>query len=118
MQEEQIALNTRRQEQIQSGTRAGGHAGLPTGEIWYDRIVALLSTLLVAGIYLVGWATSHDQSNPGRLSLWYAVLLAGFVLLVAWFLLTRLGSRAQGSSWRRAGPRGYGLAAPGALLFV
>ena len=118
MQEEQIALNTKRQEQVQSGTRAGGHAGLPAGELWYDRIVALLSTLLVTGIYLVGWATSHDQSTPGRLTLWYAVLLAGFVLLVAWFVLTWLGSRAQGSSWRRAWPRGYGLAVPGALLFV
>ncbi len=118
MQEEKIASNPEEGEQTRHVGSTDRQEAFPAGGLRYDSLFAILSTLFVCGIYLVGRATTQTNTSPGLLRPWYVFLFAGFVLLAALLLLTMLRSHRKGYRWRRALPVGYGLTLPGALLFV
>ena len=111
-------MSTEAEAQIQRSNQVHEREGFPAGERGYDWIYAILSALFVAGIYLVGWATTHNSSSPGLFTWWYALPFAGFALLIVILIVMALRYHSQGYPWKRALPLGYTLSLPGACLFI
>ena len=111
-------MSTQAGAEIQHAGRAGEREGFPTGGTAYDWMFAIISALFIGGIYLVGWATTHNSTVLSIFTPWYAVLFAGFVLLLAYLVFAMLRYHAQGYPWKRALPQSYFPSLLGLLLFV
>ncbi|MGH8644840.1 MAG: TolB family protein [Gammaproteobacteria bacterium] len=82
-----------------------------------DRVMALLCTWLVLGLYIDGWAHRHLKIET-FFTPWHLILYAGFIAVAGYLLFTWYRIHAQGYSWRRAVPPGYELSLVGLLIFV
>jgi membrane protease YdiL (CAAX protease family) len=84
----------------------------------FDGASVALSCWVMIGLFLDGWAHEHQPRLESFLTPWHAVLYSGALAQLA-LLGAALGrGRAQGRSWRRAAPSGYGLSLVGAAVFL
>jgi Tol biopolymer transport system component len=92
--------------------------GRVRSSVGFDWLMGVLSTLLMCGVLIDGWAHSHGEVDQSFLTPWHALLYGsvavnGLVLLVAGIRGLR-----QGYSFRNALPTGYWTAALGVVLFL
>jgi hypothetical protein len=84
---------------------------------WFEWAVAFFSTWFVVGLYLDGWAHTHQLPDtfftPWHAIIYSGVLGAALVLAGTAFLAWR-----SGTSWRMALPAGYRLSLLGVGLFL
>src|SRR5215469_12275517 len=52
--------------------------GQPEGGPRFDRIAALLSALVVGGVFLDGWAHNHGKVDQSFFTPWHALLYSAF----------------------------------------
>ena len=83
-----------------------------------DLVTVLLSTWVLVGVMLDGWAHRHLSSPESFLSPWHLVAYSGYVAVVGWVLLLIRRNQAAGRPWKEAIPAGYGLGMVGVLLLV
>jgi hypothetical protein len=83
-----------------------------------DWISTALSVWAIGGVYLDGWAHSHGKADVSFFTPWHAVMYSGVFALFTFIALHQRQGRLQGFGWLRALPRGYGLTAAGAGLFM
>ncbi|HEX5502978.1 MAG TPA: LpqB family beta-propeller domain-containing protein [Thermomicrobiales bacterium] len=83
----------------------------------FDWIAVALSTWLVGGVYLDGWAHNHLPELETFFTPWHGVLYSGFLAVFAFLAYTLLTNRRRGHPWRLALPPGYDLSLAGALIF-
>ncbi|MGH6635365.1 MAG: TolB family protein [Gammaproteobacteria bacterium] len=92
-------------------------SALPPACARLDRVMALLCSWLVLGLYIDGWAHRHVKIET-FFTPWHLILYAGFVAVASYLLLTWHRNHVQGYPWRRAMPPGYELSLLGLLIFV
>src|SRR5262245_15011971 len=84
---------------------------------WFEWAVAFFSTWFVVGLYLDGWAHTHQRPvtffTPWHAIIYSGVLGAALVLAGTAFLAGR-----KGTPWREALPAGYRLSLLGVGLFL
>ena len=79
--------------------------------------MTLLSLWLVGGLFVDGWAHTHDQVDQSFFTPWHAILYSGWMVVAIFLVTSALVGRARGQSWRTALPPGYFLSLIGAIGF-
>jgi hypothetical protein len=84
---------------------------------WFEWAVAFFSTWFVVGLYLDGWAHTHQLPDT-FFTPWHAIIYSG--VLGAALILAGTGFVAwrNGTPWREALPAGYWLSLLGVGLFL
>jgi hypothetical protein len=72
---------------------------------------------LTGGLYLDGWAHTHDRVLETFFTPWHGVLYSGMLASLAVLAFVWIRNVRQGLAWLEGLPRGYGLSLVGALLF-
>ncbi|NJM42711.1 MAG: hypothetical protein HC853_19235 [Anaerolineae bacterium] len=79
--------------------------------------MTLLSTWLVGGLFLDGWAHTHDKVDQSFFTPWHAILYSGWMAVALFLAIHALAGRSRGQSWQGALPLGYFLSLVGAVGF-
>jgi hypothetical protein len=90
----------------------------PIGGTPFDWASVILSTWLVGGAYLDGWAHHHIPELESFFTPWHGVLYSGFLAGAAFLFLALIVSHARGYPWRGSLPAGYELSLLGAAIFA
>lgn len=88
------------------------------GGLGFDRIMMVLCSWFVGGLYLDGWAHSHHLVDKTFFTPWHAVLYSGYAANAALLIAIVLINYRRGYSWSAAVPGGYGLSLLGVPLFL
>lgn len=89
----------------------------PVAPARYNWTVILLSSWLIGGLFLDGWAHNHVASLETFFTPWHAVLYSGYAALAALYFVTALRNRGGGAAWPRVMPVGYQASLVGAIVF-
>jgi hypothetical protein len=101
------------------GRAAGAAASAgPASGARLDWATSALSSWLIGGIYLDGWAHNHGKVDNTFWTPWHGVLYAGFFALALLLGAVALRNIARGHPWVRAMPAGYELSALGVAIFA
>jgi Tol biopolymer transport system component len=92
--------------------------GYPISSIRFDWIAALISSWLIGGLFLDGWAHNHGRVDDTFFTPWHAVLYSGAAALIAFLAVSQWRNINKGHQWRFALPLGYMPSLVGAVLFV
>lgn len=98
------AGSAERSERVVGGRRDLGTAGL--------------GLVMVAGVYLDGWAHLHEPGLETFFTPWHAVLYSAFGLLATSILTVAVRGAWSSGSLRKAIPVGYGQAVTGVAVFA
>jgi hypothetical protein len=90
----------------------------PARGLRFDWIVAILSTFLVGGLYLDGWAHNHGKVDQSFFTPWHAVMYGVMFLVAAFLFVSMIRNRVKGFAWPRLLPQGYLLSWLGVVIFV
>jgi hypothetical protein len=92
----------------------------PVGRLSWraDLATCLLSTWLVAGVFVDGWAHNTRPNLETFFTPWHALFYSGFAATAVWIGSTLREGIRSGLGLRRAAPAGYGWAAAGLVLFA
>ncbi len=96
---------------------AGAKSSAAERPLWFDAWMALLSIWFVGGLFVDGWAHTHNKVDQSFFTPWHALLYAGWAVNASVLFVTALVGRSRGRSWRAALPPGYFLSLLGALGF-
>lgn len=83
----------------------------------FDWLMAVLGAWLLGGLYLDGWAHTHNQAES-FFTPWHGVLYTGFLVQAAVVAGVWARNIRQGQAWWQALPKGYGLSLIGAGIFT
>ncbi|HEX6382324.1 MAG TPA: hypothetical protein VF180_13845 [Acidimicrobiia bacterium] len=83
-----------------------------------DLITALLSTWLVVGLFIDGWAHNNLEALETFLTPWHAALYTGYAATATWMAWLVLRELRRGAKVPAAIPVGYGLGLVGAATFA
>ena len=83
-----------------------------------DWSVALLSVLLILGVFLDGWAHNHGRTDDTFFTPWHAVLYGTYALAGLFLTATHFRSVRRGHRWSSALPRGYMPSLAGVFIFA
>ncbi len=78
---------------------------------------AILSTLVLSGLFLDGWAHTELPQLETFFTPWHAVLYSGLLATAGWISFQTVRGYRRGERGRRATPYGYGLGLVGVVLF-
>src|SRR2546427_10526047 len=84
----------------------------------FDWAMAILSTVLLGGLYLDLWAHAHGRTDNTFFTPWHAVLYAAMAVVGIFLGAPALRARQRGAAWRQTPPPGYGLSRIGVGLFA
>ncbi|MGH2688223.1 MAG: hypothetical protein ACRDKW_05385, partial [Actinomycetota bacterium] len=90
----------------------------PVASALFTWGAVLVSSLLVAGLYVDLWAHSHGRVDQSFFTPWHAMLYGGYTVAAAYLALATLRGRRRGLPLRRSLPDGYGLSLVGAAIFA
>jgi hypothetical protein len=99
-------------------------AGLDTsqakslGGLRFDWLMAALGAWLIGGLYLDGWAHTHNPDLESFFTPWHGVLYSGFLIQAAVLAGLFVRNLRRGYSFTTAMPNGYGLSLLGAAVFM
>jgi len=105
-------------EQPGVGVAAASAGGWPADSRGFDWTFTLLSSWLIGGVFLDGWAHNHGKVDQSFFTPWHAVLYSGFAVIALFLAITLVRNHARGYAWRRAFPTGYGSSVIGAVVFA
>jgi Tol biopolymer transport system component len=90
----------------------------PAGRQLFNGIAAVLSALIVGGLFLDGWAHNHGKVDETFFTPWHAILYSAFAIYAIFLLVYAIRQNRVGYGWRHALPEGYGLSLLGAGIFA
>lgn len=102
---------------MHTGTRAQGQSRVAVGSARFDWAIVGLSFCFLGGLFLDGWAHTHNHVDTSFFTPWHAVLYTAFLATASVLTWVFLRNLARGCSWRTALPIGYGLSLLGAVIF-
>jgi hypothetical protein len=94
---------------------AASGAAMSWGE---DLVTMLLSTWLIAGLAVDGWAHTNLTELETFFTPWHALFYSGFLATACWILWATARRRAPGRALLAAVPAGYELGMAGLVLFA
>jgi hypothetical protein len=84
----------------------------------FNWTAALLSTAIIGGLYLDGWAHHHGKVDELLFTPWHAVLYGAVFIQFGFLFFNFARYLVAGRSWQRALPAGYLLSLAGSILFA
>ncbi len=111
-----VAASHRRMAGAPAGP--GRPAAPPARMSWRgDLVTVLLTTWLIAGLFIDGWAHNTRPRLETFFTPWHAVFYSGFAATAAWICWSVWTRRRAAGAWRAAVPAGYGLGLAGVAIF-
>jgi hypothetical protein len=98
-----------------TGVRLRGTRRLPKRQ---ETVTLLLSTWLIVGLFVDGWAHVNLSDLETFFTPWHALFYSGFTACAAWIAWLVVRGQEQGRSLRDAIPAGYELAVLGLVVFA
>jgi hypothetical protein len=101
--------------------RPAATAARPVTTWRQDLVTVVLSTWLVVGVFVDGWAHNNLDQLETFFTPWHALFYSGFTATALWVLrlvTANLAHRPAGSGWQEAVPVGYGLGLAGLGVFA
>lgn len=83
----------------------------------FDLIMALLSALMILGLYIDGWSHMHLHLET-YFSWWHAIFYTGFVVITLFVGLTIFQGTRKGIPLTQTLPKGYGSTILGLLVYI
>lgn len=83
-----------------------------------DAVTLLLSTWLMVGLFVDGWAHSNLSELETFFTPWHALFYSGFAASAAWLAYKVIRAQETGRRGRAAIPAGYGLGIVGLAVFA
>jgi len=83
-----------------------------------DAVTMLLSTWLLSGVVVDGWAHNNLAALETFFTPWHALFYSGFLATAGWILAIAARTRAAGPHGLAALPAGYDLAVAGVVVFA
>lgn len=102
----------------QAGVVAPGVRARPVGGLGFDWASVILASWMIGGLYLDGWAHTHQAGLETFFTPWHAVLYSGFLAQAGLLAGTLLLNHQRGRSWSTAMPEGYVPSLLGAAIFL
>jgi hypothetical protein len=90
---------------------------MPVGGVAYQWIMVALLGLLLGGLFLDGWAHTHNRVDQSFFTPWHAAFYSGYASVALGLAAAMLINFRRGYAGRQALPRGYELSLLGAALF-
>jgi len=90
----------------------------PAGSLRFDWFFTLLSTWVIFGLYIDGWAHNHGQVDNTFFTPWHALLYLGVLSIGVFLFVNQWANLRKGYPLMRALPQGYTLSLIGAGLFM
>lgn len=97
--------------------RRAARAGYPASTAGFDAVMAGLSALFLAGLFVDGWAHFHGRVDDSFFTPWHLVFYSAFALCALALGRKQWLGVAAGYSFGRALPKGYGAALAGVMIF-
>jgi hypothetical protein len=83
-----------------------------------DLVTVVLSTWLVGGLFVDGWAHNTRPQLETFFTPWHALFYSGFAATAAWIAWSVWSRHRAGAAWPDSVPAGYGPALAGLALFA
>lgn len=83
----------------------------------FDLIMAILSAMMILGLYIDGWSHLHLHLES-YFSRWHAIFYAGFVAITLFIGLTVYRGANKGIPMTQILPRGYGSTILGLMIYI
>lgn len=99
-------------------TPAQVRTGRPAVSLRFDWLMAVLSALFLAGLWVDGWAHFHSRVDDSFFTPWHLVFYGMFAINAFVLARTQLRGVGQGYSFAKAMPYGYGLSLISVLVFA
>lgn len=90
--------------------------GYPAGGLRFDWTYALLSALLIAGVWIDGWAHFHGRTDNTFFTPWHFLFYSAFGVVALFTAYQQLRNTSRGYAFRRALPQGYWLSLVGGRI--
>src|SRR4051794_34337720 len=106
------------QIRTRAGTGRPATPGIVRTTVRQDSITVALSTWLMIGLFVDGWAHNNLARLETFFTPWHALFYSGFTATALWVLRLVTRNLRAGGDWRAAVPAGYGLGLAGLGLFA
>ena len=107
-------LTNRRAKRVRRGANE-----YPADSLRFDLIVALLSSIFIAGLFLDGWAHNNILDLIETFfTPYHALFYGGFLTVAGLLTFTHFRNVMNGYTWLRALPKEYMLAMLGVVMFT
>ncbi len=97
--------------------RAVSETPVAANPLRFDGLMAVLAIWFVGGLFVDGWAHTHNKVDQSFFTPWHALLYAGWTANASVLITGALVGRSRGRTWRTALPPGYFLSLLGAFGF-
>jgi hypothetical protein len=97
--------------------RRAAAAGYPASTAGFDALMAGLSALFLTGLMVDGWAHFHGRVDDSFFTPWHLVFYSAFALCALALGLKQWRGVADGHTFGRALPKGYGASLAGVVIF-
>ena len=98
-------------------SRRAARAGYPASTASFDALMAGLSALFLAGLFVDGWAHFHGRVDGSFFTPWHLVFYSAFALCALALGRKQWIGVADGYAFGRALPKGYGASLAGVVIF-
>ncbi len=92
-------------------------ADSPAPDLRLDWAIALISCVIVFGLFIDGWAHNHDRVDESFFTPWHALLYGAVGISGLALVLTHFRNVGRGYRWTSALPAGYALSLIGFFAF-
>ena len=75
------------------------------------------SLWFVGGLFVDGWAHTHNKVDQSFFTPWHAILYSGWMVTALFLVITALVNHQRGATWRESVPMGYFPSLVGVGLF-
>lgn len=104
--------------QILPATDAQPRADTPADNVRLDWWMAIVTCLMIFGLFIDGWAHNHDRVDNTFFTPWHAILYSAYGVAALTLITLHFRNVSLGYHWRRALPSGYMPALVGAFTFA
>jgi hypothetical protein len=110
-----MATTTQTPESVSA--RRAARAGYPASTAGFDALMAGLSALFLAGLFVDGWAHFHGRVDDSFFTPWHLVFYSAFALCAIALGRKQWLGVSDGYAFGRALPKGYGASLAGVVIF-
>ena len=104
--------------QLHSADERPRQTDIPADNLRLDWWMAIVTCLMVFGLFIDGWAHNHGRVDNTFFTPWHAILYSAYGVAALTLIVLHFRNVSMGYHWTRALPRGYMPALFGAFAFA